>query len=165
MEENMSSLTEAMIKLNKVIAMAENTGVGERFWSALAHSQFSFEIIAGIPAHISMIQKMHLSLVGPIDDSTVDLAEWVDSLDPGHISLLEIKPNRKFQEELFSQISKMGISVLELTTIPNSVLIEEDNNIIFRPNSLETTIEHLISDIKIIILQRKFIGDMMLLKQ
>ena len=182
----MSTLTRALRKFGEVTVMADKIGVEDRFWSALAHNQTAFEIIAGIPVYLSVMQEKNLRLFSLVVDNTVSLREWIDSLDPGCTSLLDIKPSweifgfpkkssllpnqretiendiyEAFQKMLFSQISLMGISIYELTTVPNSVLVEENNTVIFRPNSLEITVDHLIKDIKTIIFQRKFIVDML----
>jgi hypothetical protein len=153
----MSSLTRTMKMFHVLTTTGEKIGADDNFWTSLANSRIAFEIIVGIPPHIAIMKKRKILFNTPVYDRTADLKKWISSLDKNANSLLDIEPNEKFLKKLINRIASMRISEWELTTLPHSTLVEENGNIIFRPNSLENTIDHLVRDIKTIIAQRKFI--------
>ncbi|MDA3840659.1 MAG: hypothetical protein PF572_06275 [Patescibacteria group bacterium] len=174
--------------INQAMLMGRKVGAFKQFWASLAHYRVAFEVIVGLPAHIALMQDKRLLNVIP-DDKTAELLEWIDSLDPGSTCLLDICPKpeilgfehegnshqanssedewrlaefyQEFFRQLIEKISDMGIDPWELTTLPNSLFIENESKkgtICFRPNIMDAFISEFVREIKTIIIQRQFIS-------
>ncbi len=145
----------------EVTLTGDAVGASRKFWVALANSRIGFEIIVGIPTHYYLMQEMRIDpRLIPVD-KTDELADWVQCHHEGYLCLLDMNLKHPVLAGLTSRISDMGIDPLELTTLPYSILVEDESNkgaICFRPNINNALVVELIREIKTIIIQRRFIS-------